>query len=1574
MDGQEKERENAVSSSPTGTHWATGKVQVQVEVATATGSSASGSEVVFEKRNLMHALLLIAIAAAVPVGSQQCTVFSQLGSFTSGSTDGNSSIARLSSPKGTAPDTNNSLLYIADEFNHRIRIAWPNLTLGSLAGSTFGFADGSCGAARFRNPTGVAFDSATGALYISDWNNHRIRGVNTSFSPCTVFTVAGSGVPGTAAGPASAATFSSPYSLAAWRGDVFVSDSYAGVRWINNSGFVTNLMSGASGYVDGPCAQARTQSTRGVAIARSAAGTTVALYFIDINGNRVRSLFLNPCVVSTLAGSALGMAGWADGAATAALFNNPWSGWLHEPSASYIVADSNNNRLRRVLLSNGSTTTLAGTGVFIFQAGLGNLGIPGGPSLGYPRGISPAPPAFGPSIWAVAEGNAGSVRLLSCPGLDALPAGGGGGSSSSATPTPWPAAGAAYPTPGTPSHTPTGAPTPSATPSPPSSSPSPTGPPIGCTVSTLAGSPGMPGSVDGALGTSRIANASALAFSNASGGVVYLAEARGHAIRAFSLATNTLGTYAGMPGTAGLVNGAALGTARFSAPGGLALNGSILLVADTGNHVIRAISGGVVTTLAGQGYAGYADGAAAFAVFNSPTGLAFQAATGHLYLADTGNHRIRALRGGWVSFLAGAGSGAAGPVDGAGAFAQFVAPRGLLVSGAWLLVVDGTRRVRKVHTVSGLSVAFSGGGAWGSTGAAVNGPGPSAAFWNATALAWAVPPGGGAGGGAASALLVADNSALRWVGPSGAAGTLAGALGGPLAVPVNASLSLNGYGAAASFNGAVGLAVNPATGVIYVGEGGGCVLRAVSCAVGALDAPPGASPSPSPAATPTATPSPSPTPDPAPNTCVVNALAGSGSVAAGGSGTVDGSGTSALFLGPSAAALPGGALAAALPPGTFVAYGRAEYCLRFIAPNGTVWRYTGVCGTAGSANGVSPTFNAGYGGIVADPASNLWLADQYSHQIRRVAFLPPLGASASLLAGRANATPGFADGTGTGAAFAEPWGLALAPSGMGLYVTDHLNHRLRYVTIPGGAVSTLAGSSGAGAFAEGLGALAAFNLPRGLALSGNGDALFIADFGNLRVRRYSTSSGRVDTVVGTGVAAFVSAGPAAGATLSAPQALALHPSLGLLIGENVISCALLAFDLSTFQLTPLVAPTWFHCFPAIGPAPLGRFNYPAALLVGADNATIIVGDTNSHSWRTVTGCPGQSGSGASSSSSTTTTTTTSPSPFASTTASPLPPPVGTCTLSTLASQAPLGQPQDAVPAPGGGAFVSSGAGALLRVWPNGTTVALTGAGGSAGYAEGPPGAAAFNFSMPASGGGAGGGGPGPPSLAGLALAATTGTGPSSAGGVLLVADPGNCRLRALALDTLLTTPLAGSGACQFADGTPSLAAFRFPSGLALAPPLLFIADTGNHRVRVLPLGSSTSSVQPAGNVTTLAGTGVPGGTDGPAGTATLGFPRGLAVQGTGEGEGSGAAAVVFVSEAFNRIRAVRVVGGWVTTLAGSGGAGYANSPFAWLAQFSSPWFLGLEEYAGVGGGMGCCWCPTLPTIACVALPWAWGAA
>jgi hypothetical protein len=242
------------------------------------------------------------------------------------------------------------------------------------------------------------------------------------------------------------------------------------------------------------------------------------------------------------------------------------------------------------------------------------------------------------------------------------------------------------------------------------------------TVSTLAGT-GLSGFKDGAASTAQFHNPRGVVVTGAS---VYVADYANHRVRA--VAGGQVSTLAGS-GIQGFKDGPAA-TAQLNHPAGLAVQGSGgLLVADSANDRIRLVFNGQVSTLAGSGVKGYLDGAAATARFNYPQGVAEAAAT--VYVADTENHRIRMIKGGQVSTLA--GSGVKGFLDGGPKVARFNAPTDLVVSGSTVYVADSSNnRVRAIALGSGAVTTAAGTGAQG----AVDGSATTQAqFWGPLALA-----------------------------------------------------------------------------------------------------------------------------------------------------------------------------------------------------------------------------------------------------------------------------------------------------------------------------------------------------------------------------------------------------------------------------------------------------------------------------------------------------------------------------------------------------------------------------------------------------------------------------------------------------------------------------------------------------------------------------------------------------------------------------------------------------------------------------------------------------------------------
>jgi sugar lactone lactonase YvrE len=223
-------------------------------------------------------------------------------------------------------------------------------------------------------------------------------------------------------------------------------------------------------------------------------------------------------------------------------------------------------------------------------------------------------------------------------------------------------------------------------------------------VETVAGS-GVSSSVDGPVSVATFVYPQALASDAA--GNLYVGDAG--AVRRISN-TGVVSTFAGKPSDYGSADG--VGTlARFGQPAGMAMDShGNLIVADSGNFVIRRIApDGTVTTLAGKaGQPGYVNGLGSEARLGNVTYLAIDNAD-NVYFTDS-NHAIRKVSpGGEVSPVAGAPY-SSGLIDDLGAFARFNGPKGLAFDARGnLYVADSSNNAIRRITPGGQVSTVMGG-------------------------------------------------------------------------------------------------------------------------------------------------------------------------------------------------------------------------------------------------------------------------------------------------------------------------------------------------------------------------------------------------------------------------------------------------------------------------------------------------------------------------------------------------------------------------------------------------------------------------------------------------------------------------------------------------------------------------------------------------------------------------------------------------------------------------------------------------------------------------------------------------
>ncbi|MBI5178325.1 MAG: fibronectin type III domain-containing protein [Nitrospinae bacterium] len=661
-----------------------------VTAVNAGGESASSSQVFATPAYLMgggvqNGGLILNNASTVAVSTLAGTALS------AGTTDATGTVARFGRPYGITSDGTN--LFVADQTNNTIRkIVIATGVVTTIAGSgTAASTDGTGTLASFNSPTGITTDGTN--LFVTDLAGNTVRKIVISTGVVT--TVAGSGIAALTDGTGTAASFSTPNGIVTDGANLFVADQANNVvrKIVISTGVVTTF---ATGFT----------APRGI----TTDGTN--LFIANSGGNIIQKIVISTGAVTTVAGS--GAAGSADGTGTAATFKLPVG--ITTDGTNLYVVDNNNHTIRKIVISTGVVTTIAGaaltsgstdgTGTAArFKNPLGvttngsNLFVADGSNFTVRKivplmgGAVPKPLASGGVVTTFA-GSAGISGSTDATGTAAR----------FTTPNGITTDGANLYVVDFGNYTirkiviSTGA------------------------VTTIAGSAGVTGSADG-TGTAATFNGPTSITTD--GTNLYVADFYNNTIRMIVISSGVVTTLAGAAGTSGFTN-ATGAAARFNGPWGITMDGTYLYVAEANNQAIRKveIATGIVTTVASSlnspraittdgtylyvtEYASnavdkilIATGATATLAsgsgFNSPHGIVTDGT--NLYVDNLVGHQVHkvVIATGVVTTFA--GSGTAGSTDATGTSAQFNGPVGITTDGTSLYLTDATNRtIRKIQ-------------------------------------------------------------------------------------------------------------------------------------------------------------------------------------------------------------------------------------------------------------------------------------------------------------------------------------------------------------------------------------------------------------------------------------------------------------------------------------------------------------------------------------------------------------------------------------------------------------------------------------------------------------------------------------------------------------------------------------------------------------------------------------------------------------------------------------------------------------------------------------------------------------
>ncbi len=240
-------------------------------------------------------------------------------------------------------------------------------------------------------------------------------------------------------------------------------------------------------------------------------------------------------------------------------------------------------------------------------------------------------------------------------------------------------------------------------------------------ITTFAGTGTSGSGGDGSSASSAQLNIPQGIVVDTRNGDVYIADTGNHRIRKVSSGDGTITTFAGTGTSGSGGDDSSASSAQLNGPQGIVVdtrNGDVY-IADTGNHKIRKVSsgGGTITTFAGTGTFGSGgDGSSASsAQLNGPTGLTIDTRSGDVYIADAGNHKIRKVSSGdgTITTFAGTGTDSYGGDGSSASSAQLNSPTGLVIdtmNGDVYIADAGNHRIRKVSSGDGTITTFAGTG------------------------------------------------------------------------------------------------------------------------------------------------------------------------------------------------------------------------------------------------------------------------------------------------------------------------------------------------------------------------------------------------------------------------------------------------------------------------------------------------------------------------------------------------------------------------------------------------------------------------------------------------------------------------------------------------------------------------------------------------------------------------------------------------------------------------------------------------------------------------------------------------